>query len=106
MPLYRPEIPPHVRESIGHLPPDLKALIKSSLRFLAQNPRAGTPLIGDFHGYWKYRVRRFRIIYAIDTRGKSLRVMAVGHRREIYDEAARILKSTESRGSREPGRDG
>ena len=36
-------------------------------------------------------MRRFRIVYTIDIRGKTLRVMAVGHRREIYDEAVRMV---------------
>lgn len=91
MPVYRPNIPPHAAVVIRHFPPDLKASVKSALRCLSRDPRAGTPLAGELEGYWKYRVRRFRIVYTIDIRGKTLRVMAVGHRREIYDEAVRMV---------------
>ncbi|MBI1865588.1 MAG: type II toxin-antitoxin system RelE/ParE family toxin [Nitrospirae bacterium] len=104
MPSLQPEIPPHIRDLIRHLPPDIKALVKSALRFLAQEPRGGTPLGGELEGFWKYRVRRFRIIYAVDMRKKALRVLAVGHRREIYDEVTRILKPAAERGRREAGR--
>jgi mRNA interferase RelE/StbE len=35
---------------------------------------------------WKYRVRRFRIVYAIDRKTRVIRLMAVGHRRHVYEE--------------------
>jgi mRNA interferase RelE/StbE len=44
---------------------------------------------------WKYRVRRFRIAYAIDRNARVICIMAVGHRRQVYEElAARLLRTT------------
>lgn len=40
-------------------------------------------------GFSKYRVRRFRIVYGVDRARRVLRIVAVGHRRAIYEEAAR-----------------
>ena len=82
---YSPEIPPHVARVIRKLPPDLKKSVKEAIRALAENPDLGNPLKGDLKGLWKYRVRRYRIIYAPDRQARRLSIYAVGHRREIYD---------------------
>jgi len=88
----RPDIPPHVAEAIRRLPPDVKRGVKQAIRALALDPQIGAPLIGELAGLWKYRVRRFRIVYETDrTRGK-LRIAAVGHRKQIYDELAAAIR--------------
>ncbi len=92
MKFYRLDIPPHVAEVVRHAPPDLKQSIKSALRLLSSNPQSGTPLVKELDGYWKYRVKRFRIVYAIVGRTKVLRVVAIGHRRGIYEEVAKLLQ--------------
>lgn len=68
-----------------HLPPDVKRGVKAALRALSLDPDRGTPLVRELEGLWKYRVRRFRIVYEPDRRARVLRVVAVGHRRGIYD---------------------
>ena len=84
--MFRPDIPPHVAGAIRYLSPDLKRSIKAAVRALCVNPNEGAPLVKELEGLWKYRVRRFRIVYAIDRRRKMIRVMAVGHRRSVYEE--------------------
>ena len=44
-------------------------------------------------GLWKYRVRRFRIVYAIDRDARVLRLFAVGHRWTIYEEVAALVRA-------------
>lgn len=73
-------------------PPDVKRSIKSALRLLSAHQQNGVPLVKELDGYWKYRVKRFRIVYAIDRRTKVLRVMAIGHRQGIYEEVAKLLQ--------------
>lgn len=92
MKLYQLDIPPQVAEVLRHVPPDLKQSIKSALRLLSTNPQSGTPLVKKLDGYWKYRVKRFRIVYAIAERTKVLRIVAIGHRRGIYEEVAKLIK--------------
>lgn len=94
MPVFQPDIPPHVAEIIRHLPPDVKRSVKHALRALSENPDAGEPLRRELEGLWKYRVRRFRIVYAIDRPNRKLRVIAVGHRREVYEQVAEQLCDT------------
>ncbi|MCH8040015.1 MAG: type II toxin-antitoxin system RelE/ParE family toxin [Nitrospinae bacterium] len=88
MPAFRPDIPPHVAEVIRHFPPDLKQSIKSAIRALSANPNGGEPLVRELEGFWKFRVKRFRIVYTIDRRRKMIRIIAVGHRHRIYDQIA------------------
>ena len=92
MAVYRPEIPPRGAEIIRHLPPDLKRSIKQALRALSADPFAGVPLIRELSGLWKYKVRRFCIIYQFDRKARVIRVFAIGHRREVYEELADRLR--------------
>ena len=92
MTVFRPEIPPHVATNIRRFPPDLKRSIKQAIRALSVNPNAGEPLRRELEGLWKYRVRRFRIVYEIDRRKRTLRIVAIGHRRQIYEAATSLLR--------------
>jgi len=88
--IRRLDIPPHVADMIRALPSEVKRGVKEALRLLARDPAAGEPLRRDLEGYWKYRVRRFRIVY--QPRYRVVRVVAVGHRRTIYEEAGERLR--------------
>jgi mRNA interferase RelE/StbE len=83
---FRPDIPPHVAEVIRSLHPDLKRSIKAAVRGIATDQECGAPLLRELDGLWKYRVRRFRIVYAIDRKRRVIRLMAVGHHRYVYEE--------------------
>jgi len=84
-PRYRLEIPPHVGNAIRHLPPEVKQTVKEAMRLLASDPDAGEPLRRDLEGLWKYRARRFRIVYAIHRAG---RVVQQGTLRELMQTPA------------------
>jgi mRNA interferase RelE/StbE len=92
---FRPVISPHVAEAIRSLHPDLKRSIKSAVRAIAADPHCGEPLLRELDGLWKFRVRRFRIVYAIDRKAHTIRLLAVGHRQSVYEElTARLRKKT------------
>jgi len=86
--LFQPDIPPHVAQIIRGLPPDIKKSVREAIRALAKDHALGEPLGGRLTGLWKYRVRRYRIIYLPRPVKRSFLVYAVGHRREIYDKIA------------------
>jgi hypothetical protein len=44
-------------------------------------------------GLWKYRVRRFRIVYATNRKARTVRLMAIGHRQNVYEELAARMKA-------------
>ena len=80
------DIPPPVAEVLRHLPPTIKQPVKAALRAIVTDPTIGAPLEGELRGLWRFRVRRFRIVYAVDRPRRLVRVMAVAHRRHIYDD--------------------
>jgi mRNA interferase RelE/StbE len=90
---YALKIPPHVAEIIRHLPPDLKRAVKGALQALRRDPALGEPLLRELEGLWKFRVRRFRIVYSVDRGKQVVRVFAVGHRRTIYETVAALVRS-------------
>ncbi len=93
MALFRPAVPPRVAEVIRHLHPDLKRSVRQAVRALCADPTCGEPLQKELEGYWKYRVRRFRIVYTIDRPDRIIRIVAVGPRRTIYEQAADQLRN-------------
>lgn len=86
------EIPPHVAEVLRRLPPDIKRPVKAALRAIGRDPRVGSLLVRELKGLWRFRVRRFRIVYSVDRRRRIVRVLAVAHRRSVYDELAEIVR--------------
>ncbi|MCC6965688.1 MAG: type II toxin-antitoxin system RelE/ParE family toxin [Nitrospira sp.] len=89
---FRPDIPPHVAEVIRELHPDLKQLIKAAIRAISVDPECGGPLQRELEGLRKYRVRRFRIVYTIAPKRRVIRLMAVGHRRSVYEDLTERLR--------------
>lgn len=79
-------MPPHVAEVICSLHPDLKQLIKSAIPAIVANPECGEPLKRELNGLRKYCVRRFCIVYAVDLKKRLIQLMALSHRRSVYEE--------------------
>ena len=51
-----------------------------------ENPRLfGKPLSANSAGQWRYRVGDYRILAKIEDEKLIILVIAVGHRREIYE---------------------
>jgi len=63
---------------------------KKILRYLrertTENPKLfGRELIGNKAGLWRYRIEDYRIICRLEDHRLVVLVLAVGHRKEIYD---------------------
>jgi mRNA interferase RelE/StbE len=43
----------------------------------------GSPLHGTLHPLWKLRIGDYRVLY--DIRGSEVWIVAIAHRKEIYD---------------------
>ncbi|MEK6632836.1 MAG: type II toxin-antitoxin system RelE/ParE family toxin [Nitrospirota bacterium] len=90
---FRPDTPPHLADVIRSLHPDLKQLIKSAIRAIAADPECGEPLQRELDGLRTYRVRRVRIVYAMDQKARAIRLMAVAHRRYVHEELTAKLRA-------------
>jgi len=85
---YRLVVAPRAADVVRTLHPDLKHSVRSALDALRESPSIGEPLRGELAGLWRYRVRRFRIVYELDRSARLVRVMAVGPRRSVYEDLA------------------
>ena len=52
--------------------------------------RAASPRISRL--VWKYKVRRFRLIYELNCNARLIRIFALGHQREVYEELGDRLR--------------
>ena len=85
---YRPVIAPAVAERIRRLPPELKRAVREAIRAVGTDPRRGDPLRRELEGYLKFKVRRYRIVYRVDRESRTVSIVALGHRRTVYEETA------------------
>ena len=85
---------PNAAEALKHLPPEIKRGVKAAFRGLSAGSVAGEALQRELAGLWKYPVRRYRIVYELDKPGRTIRILAIGHRRVVYDELAELARGT------------
>jgi mRNA-degrading endonuclease RelE of RelBE toxin-antitoxin system len=85
------------RQLIRHLSPELKRSVKQAILSLSSNPFSGEPLLSELTGLWKYKVRGFRLIYEVDRKARLIRIFALGHRQEVYEELADRLREARRR---------
>ena len=53
----------------------------------ADDPRQfGKTLRGALKGYWRYRVRDYRVLCRLENKVLIVVVVAIGHRSTVYDE--------------------
>lgn len=53
--------------------------------FLAENPHAGVAIKGHYKGLYRYRIGDYRVIYDLQDAQITIRIIRVGHRREVYE---------------------
>jgi mRNA interferase RelE/StbE len=81
---YRIIVPPDTENPIAKLHPLLKAKIRAGLDTLSLDPKQGKPLRKKLGGFHSYRVARYRIVYQIFNQKSEIYILAVGHRKTIY----------------------
>jgi len=94
------KIPEHLVPLLRNLHPLIKADIKNALRLLTQNPYGGKALKEELDGLRSYRVKKYRIIYRIPiTPPKILEIIAIGPRKNIYEETFKIISRESNTGN-------
>ena len=83
---HRLTIAPSAAAVIRTLHPGLKHSVRNALTALQSDPTLGAPLRNELDGLWRYRVRRYRIVYAVERSPREVRVVAVGPRRTVYED--------------------
>jgi mRNA interferase RelE/StbE len=73
------------RRDIQSLPEKYAGAVLELLPIIAANPkRVGKRLRFEYEGRWSARRGPYRIIYSIDEAARTVTVLAVGHRADVY----------------------
>lgn len=76
---------PAAERALSHLPDKIAPAVVELLIALTSNPhRIGKPLLFQHQGRFSVRRGPYRVIYEIDNPNKEIKVIAIGHRRDIY----------------------
>lgn len=83
--IYQEEV---VRKHIPNLPSSAKILIKRAIeeRLMIDPIGFGKPLKYSLKGHKRLRVSDYRILYHIDNKTRTVIIIAIKHRKEIYEE--------------------
>ena len=76
-----------VKKDIPNLSSSAKSLIKKAIETrLMKDPIAyGKPLRFGLYGQRRLRVSDYRVIYTVNPDTKTVTIVAIGHRKDIYD---------------------
>jgi mRNA interferase RelE/StbE len=73
------------RREFDRLPIPVAAAVLETLDAIAESPRRlGKPLVPGHEGRYSARRAPYRIIYELDEDERLVRVIAIGHRRDLY----------------------
>jgi mRNA-degrading endonuclease RelE of RelBE toxin-antitoxin system len=73
------------RRQVDRLPISVAAAVIETLSAIEENPRRlGKRLVLEHEGRWSARRGPYRIIYELVEEQRLVRVIAIGHRRDVY----------------------
>ena len=88
---YKLRIPNDTISLIRGLHPLLKKKIRAALQEITADPHTGKALKDELERLWSYRIKRIRIIYRFTSK-KYIDIIALGPRKNIYEETYKLLK--------------
>lgn len=82
---WRVVVMPPARRQFDRLPISVAAAVLETLQAISEQPRRlGKRLLFEHEGRWSARRGPYRIIYELDDADRIVRVVAIGHRRDVY----------------------
>jgi mRNA interferase RelE/StbE len=72
------------QKQLGQLSLESYACVRDAIRALAQDPRPQGCLKLTAREGWRTRVGDYRVVYEIDDQQRTVTVLHVGHRCEVY----------------------
>ena len=83
---YRVEVAPAALRQLRKLDPPARRRVQAAIELLADQPRpSGAKKLDGGEGEWRVRTGDYRIVYEVHDNVLLVLVVAVGHRREIYE---------------------
>lgn len=82
------EFAPQVENDLRRLGRPVRQRIAAALREriapLADPRDIGAPLVGEWTGYWRYRIGDYRLIARIEDERVVILIVRIAHRRDVY----------------------
>jgi len=88
---YLLKLPEDLVSLIRNLHPLIKEDIRSALHFLVKKPNIGKALKEELYDLRSYRVKRYRVVYRVVAPEKIIEIIAIGPRKNIYEETFKII---------------
>ncbi|MEN3000905.1 MAG: type II toxin-antitoxin system RelE/ParE family toxin [Armatimonadota bacterium] len=83
---YTVQILPRAQRQLAKLPAEVYERVRDALRALAEEPRPHGCLKLTGREGWRIRVGNYRVIYEIDDTNRTVTILDIGHRRDVYRE--------------------
>ena len=81
---YDSSISRKAAKRLKQFPQPLRGCIEEAIETINQFPHDGEPLQGNFQGFFKVRVGKYRIIYEIDEAEKQVLIGVIDSRGSSY----------------------
>jgi mRNA interferase RelE/StbE len=78
--------------ALRRLDPQVQRRIRVALEELRHDPERGKPLQFTLKGLRSWRTGDYRIVYRLVAEAIEILVLAVGHRRDVYERLRRSLR--------------
>ena len=82
--MYQVKIKERAQKDMKKLAPSFRARIVTAIRSLANEPRPSGAKKLTAKEEWRFRLSDYRILYIIDDENKSVTIVRIKHRREVY----------------------
>ncbi|MCI0585685.1 MAG: type II toxin-antitoxin system RelE/ParE family toxin [Planctomycetes bacterium] len=98
MKAWRARYTPEAADLIRKLHPESRRRIRGGIRALLDDPSSGHELQLELSGFRSLRVGAYRVLYRIDEDARSVEVLYVGPRRDVYENFRRLVAGEDPRG--------
>lgn len=86
MPVYEVFLSKAARKQLDTLPLFISNKILEDISDLSSSPRpAGCKKLKGYKKVWRIRIGDYRVIYEIEDKRLRILIVAVGHRKDIYE---------------------
>ena len=87
---YRVLLHPKAAEFLKRADVPLRRRIRDRLRELVSSTKETGQRL-KYSPFWRLRIGDYRAIYEVDEEKKTVIILFIGHRREVYDDFSRLL---------------
>ncbi len=90
--MFKIKLTPTASLAFNSLHPETRKQLKNALNILKENPYSGKQLREELNYFRSLKIKRYRVIYQINDNFEYIVIIAIDHRRDIYEIATQLLK--------------